>query len=119
VVWNLLLPAGSLSPPDADTLTGAAWEGHRYDIAIGPSRTALTQDGKLLFGADSGVVVRHYRPQGFSIKSERPVHVTLAEVKTDGLEVRIDGKPAGTVTARQGQIVIAIPTGEHHVELVQ
>jgi hypothetical protein len=110
---------GSLSPPNAGTLTGAAWEGHRYDIAIGPSRTALTQDGKLLFGADSGVVVRHYRPQGFSIKSERPVHVTLAEVKTDGLEVRIDGKPAGTVTVRQGQIVIAIPTGEHHVELVQ
>ena len=109
---------GSLSPPEAGTLTGAIWEGQRYDIAIGPSRTALTREGKLLFDADSGVVVRHYRSQAFTIKSERTVHVTVAELNAARLELRIDGRPAGPVTAHHGQAVIAIPAGEHHVELV-
>lgn len=110
---------GALSPPEAGTLTGAVWEGHRYEITIGPSRTALTEDGKLRFDADSGVVVRHYRPQAFSIKSAQPVNVTVTELNATRLELRIDGKSAGPVTGRHGRVDIAIPAGEHQVELIQ
>jgi hypothetical protein len=46
-----------------------------HDAVIGPHRTTLMRDGKLVFEADGAVVVRRYRPGAFTIKSRSLVHV--------------------------------------------
>ena len=54
---------GILNPPSEGEFRGAIWEGHRYDITIGPQRTALVRDGQLRFEANAGVVVRTYQTE--------------------------------------------------------
>jgi putative isomerase len=107
---------GALNPPAEGRFRGAMWENHLYDVGIGPHRTSLMRDGKLVFDADRAVVVRRYEPGAFTIQSRSPVHVT-AESKGGAGSLEIDGVPAGRVTASHGLAKLLLPAGEHAVRI--
>jgi hypothetical protein len=110
-----------LSPPSAGEFRGAMWEGHTYDITVGPQRTALFRDGHSRFEADAGVVVRKYQAESsrlsFSLTSERATRVTTTEFASGDFDLKIDGKTAGTLSVREGRISFEVPAGEHSIEL--
>jgi Trehalase len=110
---------GALNPPTDGKFHGALWGNQTYDVAIGPTRTALIGDGKVRFEADRAVVVRHYQPQAFTIRSMGPVHVTIGEFDSGPLRLQIDGKPSGTITVERGHATFALEAGEHTIELVR
>jgi hypothetical protein len=110
---------GALNPPSGGGWRGAMSNGHRYDVAIGPQRTALTRDGVRRFEADSSVVVRRYEPRRFSIKADRPVNVTTREFDSGELRIKIDSLPSGAAVVSQGRVSFKIPAGERVIELVQ
>jgi len=112
---------GALNPPSSGELTGIAWDGHRYDVAIGPEKTTLKRDGSVRFEAGGGVVVRRYQADGshlsFSIKGDRAIHTTSSEFDSGDLNLKIDKKPARKIHVRQGHMMFEIPAGEHVVEI--
>ena len=110
---------GALNATTEGEFHGASWANHMYDVVIGPKRTALVRDGKLCFEADSAVVVRDYQPQSFTIRSQGPVRITTAEYDTGSFDLKVDGKPAGTTTIRQGRATFALTAGDHAVQLAR
>jgi len=110
---------GALNPSADGEFHGALWEAHTYDVMIGPNRTSLMRDGKLCLDADRAIVVRQYQPQAFNVKSEGPVRITTAEYNSGSLQVKIDGKPAGSVAVQQRRATFSVPSGEHAVQLSQ
>jgi len=112
---------GALNPPSSGEFRGSTWDGHTYDVRIGPEKTVLTCDGKIQFEATSGVVVRQYQVQpshlSFTLKSAKGSRVTTAEFDSGELSLRIDGKAAGRASVRQGRRTFDVPAGEHVVEL--
>jgi putative isomerase len=114
---------GALNPASDGEFRGVTWQGHTYDVAIGPEKTMLSRDGTVRFEADAGVVVREYQVEpsrlSFKLKSERPVHIAVHEFESGALQVNIDDKAAGHVEVRQGLGKLNVPAGEHTVELSQ
>jgi hypothetical protein len=114
---------GALNPPASGEFRHVTWNGHAYDVTIGPQRTALTCDGKARFEANAGVVVRAYQVEprriSFRIKGDRPSQIETREFDSGEFNLNLDGKPAGRVTMRQGRGEFAMPAGEHTVELRQ
>ena len=112
---------GVLNPPSGGEFRGVIWEGQRYDVTIGPGRTALVRDGQLRFEADAGVVVRNYQVEGtvlsFTLTAERLVRVTTTELPSGDFHLTIDGRAAETMSARNGRISFNVPAGEHTVKL--
>jgi hypothetical protein len=109
---------GALNPSADGEFHGASWENHMYDVAVGPHRTALMRDGKPRLEADGAVVVRQYQPREFTIKSVGPVRVTTGEFDSGSFELKVDGKPMGTIAVEQGRGTFTLASGEHAVQLV-
>jgi len=114
---------GALSPPSSGKFQAGRWDGHDYEVAIGPEKTAMTRDGKLRFEATGGVVVRQYQFESsrlsFTLNCEKGSRVTTAEFDSGELRVRIDGKSSGTVSTRDGRLMLDVLPGEHAVELLR
>ena len=114
---------GALNPAADGEFKGILWQGHTYNVRIGPNKTVLDRDGTVRFEADAGVVVREYDPGpshlSFRIKSETKVHIATHEFGSGALRVSIDGKLMGRVDVRQGAGGLTVPAGEHKVELSQ
>jgi hypothetical protein len=114
---------GSLQPASSGTFHGVNWQGHTYDVSIGPEKTTLSRDGVLRFEADAGVVVRNYQAEpshlSFTLKGEKPVHIAVREFGSGTIRVNVDGKSAGKVELRAGSTQLLVPAGEHLVELSQ
>jgi hypothetical protein len=114
---------GALSPAASGEFRGATWDGHTYDVAIGPERTALRRDGSIRFEATAGVVVRKYQAEAshlsFTVKGERSVRVTTAEFDFGVLSLKLDGQAAGKVSVDQGRATFSVPAGEHAIELTK
>ncbi|MGH7870440.1 MAG: MGH1-like glycoside hydrolase domain-containing protein, partial [Candidatus Dormibacteraceae bacterium] len=112
---------GVLDPPATGNFRGARWEGHRYDVTIGPNRTRLARDGEPRFEANAGVAVRDYRIDAsslsFTLHSSKPTRVTSSEFNSGALILKVDGKSAGYVVVRGGQGSIDIPAGQHSIQL--
>jgi hypothetical protein len=112
---------GALQPASTGTFHGVKWQGHSYDVTIGPDKTSLSRDGQVRFAADAGVVVRAYVVEpsrlSFRLNSEKPVHLTSQEFESGTLKLTIDGKSAGEIPVRQGLGRLSVPAGEHTVEL--
>jgi hypothetical protein len=112
---------GALSPSSSGEFRGSTWDGHIYDVAFGPERTALYRDGAISFEANAGVVVRQYQagPSGlsFKVKNDRLARLTTSEFASGEFSLKIDGKATGRIIVRQGRGSFEIPPGEHSVEL--
>jgi len=110
---------GALNPPDAGDLSNVIWNHHRYDIAIGPDHTAMTRDREVRFEATAGVIVRNYAlassDLSFAVKSLRSVNITTREFTSGTLSLRVDDRPAQTMTVQRGSVSFTVPSGEHHV----
>jgi hypothetical protein len=78
----------------------------------------MSRDGKLRLEADRAVVVRHYQPHAFTIKSVEPVHVTTTEFDSGSVHLKIDRQPSETIAVHEGRATFALPAGEHAIELV-
>ncbi len=100
---------------------GVTWQGHTYDVSIGPDKTEVVRDGKLRFHADAGVVVRNYVVSSASlsmaINSGRDFDVNTGEFGAGSLNLTIDGKAIKKITVIDGAASFAIPSGQHAVEL--
>jgi len=114
---------GALDPATTGQFLGSIWGGHSFDIVIGPGRTALKRDSRLRFEANGAVVVRQYDPKpsrvSFTLKGERPVRVSTAEFESGEINLKINGKAAGTVNVSRGLGSFDVPSGEHIVELTK
>jgi hypothetical protein len=112
---------GAFDPPAPGEFRNANWEGHVYDISIGPTLTSMVRDGTATFQADRGVVVRNYALQtselSFTIHSPKDTGVTTEEFASGTLLLRIDGKDAGRIAVQSGRARFTVPAGEHKVEL--
>ncbi len=112
---------GALDPPATGEYHRAVWEKHRYNVTVGPDRTALARDDSARFEADAGVVVRDYQASDsrltFTLKSKRPVHVATLEFDSGELNMKVDGKATGVVHVQHGRASFDLPAGEHRVEL--
>ena len=101
----------------------APWQGHIYDISIGPNRTDMVRDGKLRFHADAGVVVRSYAASparlSLHVKSDRDFRLTTSEFDAGPLKATIDGQPAGLIKVANGAADLAVPRGEHEIEVTR
>ena len=114
---------GALHPPASGEFRRANWNGHAYDVTIGPAKTAMARDGQTRFEANAGVVVRGYQAESqrldFRIKGEKASHIATREFENGTYKMSVDGKPAGTVDIHQGVGEFDVPAGEHAVELRQ
>jgi len=136
---------GALGASAIGNLRGEVWDNHKYDVILGPSRTALMRDGRLAFEADAAVVVRNYQVSGsqltFSLKTERPVNVKTLEFDSGDLNLKVEGKSVGRVRVepfttdvstltkpenisghvrvQHGRASFQLPAGEHAVELAK
>ena len=112
---------GALAPTSTGTFRGATWDGHTYDVAIGPAKTSLARDGQMRFEASAAVVVRQYQLSAsgvaFQLKSDKPVGITTAEFDSGSFQWTLDGKPAGKVAIRDGRGHFVVPDGQHQVVL--
>ncbi|MGD0325776.1 MAG: trehalase family glycosidase [Terriglobia bacterium] len=112
---------GALSPASRGEFRGSTWGGHTYVVAIGPERTALSRDGSIRFEANAGVVVREYQvgpsALSFTVKSEKPAHLTTSEFDSGEFSLKIDSRATSRIIVRQGRGSFDIPPGEHSVEL--
>ena len=112
---------GALNPPAEGTFRGAGWQNHIYDVTIGPAQTAMVRDGKLRFHADAGVVVRDYAASpghlSLRVKSDRDFHLTTHEFDSGPLQATIDGRSVGQIKVVNGAAELAVPRGEHAVEV--
>jgi Trehalase len=112
---------GALNLGSESKFRGAIWQGHTYDVSIGPDKTEVTRDGKVSFRADAGVVVRNYDVSSNSLKmtvnSARDFHITTSEFETGSLNLLMDGKTVKTIQVIVGTATFAIPAGQHSVEL--
>jgi len=116
-LWQDLL-YGALNPNTSGELSNYSWNNHRYNIAIGPDRTAVERDGVVRFEADAGVVVRNYKLSSnrlsFAIKTLRPTKITTSEL-AGALSLKIDERPTKSVVVDHGNVAFAISAGEHRV----
>ena len=112
---------GALSPAASGEFRGSTWDGHTYDVAIGPERTALSRDGSIRFEANAGVVVRQYQvgpsALSFKVKSDKLARLTTSEFDSGEFSLKIDSKATSRIIVRQGRGSFEIPPGEHSVEL--
>ena len=112
---------GALSPASSGEFRGSTWDGHTYDVAIGPERTALCRDGAIRFEANTGVVVRQYQVGlsglSFKVKNDKLARLTTSEFASGEFSLKIDGKATSRIVVRQGRGSFEIPPGEHSVEL--
>jgi hypothetical protein len=109
---------GALNPHASGELSNYSWNNHRYNITIGPDRTAVERDGVVRFEANAGVVVRNYELSSnrlsFAIKTARPTKITTREL-AGTLSLKIDERPTKSVIVHHGNVVFGISGGEHRV----
>jgi hypothetical protein len=114
---------GSLNPASSGELRGATWDGHIYDVAIGPEKTVLTRDARIRFEATGGVVVRQYQvgpsSLSFSIRTEKGARITTTEFDAGDFYLRVDRTRAMKLSVHQGRTTFAVPAGEVNIELVR
>jgi hypothetical protein len=112
---------GALNPDIEGTFRAARWNGHNYEVRIGPQATEMWRDGAVRFHADAGVVVRSYTvsPSSLSMKvtSEHDFRATTAEFASGRLLVRLDGQTPRKIAVSNGTAVWTIPQGKHDVML--
>lgn len=112
---------GAFDPPSEGEFRNVHWDGHAFDVSIGPSLTSVIRDSKPIFQADQGVVVRQYEVKpsevSFMIHSAKDAHVTTEEFPQGIVALRVDGRSAGRITVEQGKARFLIHAGEHTVDL--
>ncbi len=115
---------GALDPPSNGSLHRVPLDGHTYDVTIAPNETTLVRDGKSVFHADAGVVVRNYlfspNNLSFRISASRASTVILSEFKSVAplpfpLSVTIDGQVIRKLKFVSGSPVLSLPAGEHSI----
>jgi hypothetical protein len=112
---------GVLDPTSTGALHHVTWEGHRYDVSIGPNLTSFSRDGKPLFQADSGIVVRNYAIAesglSFEVHASKATTVSTEEFDSGSFFLSIDGHASTRISVRGGKLEFRAPAGEHKVEL--
>jgi hypothetical protein len=112
---------GALAPSTSGEFRTVKWDGHVYDVTIGPALTKLVRDGVARFEADGGVVVRDYSVQpsevSFTIHSVKTTRVTTQEFEAGVCLLKIDGKDSGQIAVQGGKASFSVPAGERRVEL--
>lgn len=110
---------GALAPSAEGQLRGVEWNGHRFDVEIGPQRTSVARDGQVRFEADAGLVVREYKisPRGlsFSVHTLREVQLATMETTAQVVSLSIDNGPPRQLASQHGSVKFTLPAGEHRV----
>lgn len=112
---------GAFDPLSSGEFRNVHWDGHVFDVSIGPNRTSVIRDGKPEFQADQGVVVREYEVKpsevSFMIHSPKETHVISEEFPEGTLLLRVDGRNVVRLPVEHGKAGFLIPAGEHTVDL--
>jgi len=112
---------GALDPTSAGTLNNVTWQGHHYDISIGPNLTSFSRDGTPRFHADSGIAIRNYAlaesALSFEVHASKAVRIAVREFSSGTFVLSIDGRESARASVRDGELRFTIPAGEHLVDL--
>jgi Mannosylglycerate hydrolase MGH1-like glycoside hydrolase domain len=114
---------GAWNPSADGSLRGIIWQGHSYEVTIGPRQTVLQRDGRERFRADAGIVAREYTASASSVSakvnSERGFQWTSREFEDGIVTLKIDGQAAKKRKVEAGSVTFAVPRGQHAIELAR
>ncbi len=114
---------GAWNPAADGDFRGTGWQGHTYNVSVGPRKTVLLRDGQERFRADAGIVVRDYRFSSSNVSakvnSERGFRWTTHEFESGTVTLKIDGQSAGKIRVAGGSVSFAVPRGEHAIEIAR
>jgi hypothetical protein len=115
------LRIGALDPASAGTLSNVTWQGHKYDISIGPNLTSFSRDGTPRFHADSGIAIRNYSLAesglSFEVHASKSVKIAVREFDSGTFVLSVDGRESAHPSVQDGELILTIPAGEHEVNL--
>jgi glycogen debranching enzyme len=119
--WGGGLRFGALAPTTTGTLHNVTWEGHKYDISIGPNVTSFSRDGKPSFQADGGIVIRDYTLAesglSFKVHASKAVRISIQEFEAGTFSLSIDRRESAHTSVQEGKLTFTVPAGEHEVDL--
>ncbi|MDD8025869.1 MAG: trehalase family glycosidase [Acidobacteriota bacterium] len=108
---------GLLRPERKGTLSGLLIQGRSYDVEAGPKRTRLLEDGREIFTADGGAVVRHFlyseNEVSFAIASLHPREFKVRFLREGKYQLLLDEAPREVF--RGDSFKLEVPTGTHEV----
>jgi hypothetical protein len=108
---------GMLQPEDDGKLSRISIQGRHYDVEVSDSETKLTEEGKEIFRADGGVVVRHFLYSegeiSFEIKSLEKRKIKIPFLKKGKYQLLIDNLERDIFKGKS--IKFEISEGEHSV----
>jgi len=108
---------GMLQPEDDGKLSRISIQGRHYDVEVSDSETKLTEEGKEIFRADGGVVVRHFLYSegeiSFEIKSLEKRKIKIPFLKKGKYQLLIDNLERDIFKGKS--IKFEISEGDHSV----
>jgi len=111
---------GMLKPEDDGTLSRITIEGRHYDVEVSSSLTRLYEEGREIFRADGGAVIRHFlyaeNQVSFEIKSLVERTITLQFLKRGTYELSIDNREKAIFKGKSFKFTS--PEGDHSVSIL-
>jgi hypothetical protein len=108
---------GMLKPEDSGTLSRISIEGRHYDVEVSSSKTRLLEEGKEIFRASGGVVIRHFlyaeNEVSFEAKSLEDREIRLQFLKKGKYQLSIDDREKTIFKGKSFKF--PVPAGNHSV----
>jgi hypothetical protein len=110
---------GMIQPEDDGRLSRIAVQGRTYDVDVAPGKILLREEGKKVFIADGGAVVRHFlyseNEVRFEMKAILGREVEIRFLKKGKYQLLLDNQPKRIFKGKS--VTFDFPEGEHSVLL--
>jgi glycogen debranching enzyme len=108
---------GMIKPEKSGTLSRMSIQGMSYDVDVSSGKIRLTEEGRRVFTADGGAVVRHF------LYTENEVRFEMKSIETRGIDIQflkkgkyqllIDNQPKRIFKGKS--VSFDVPDGDHSV----
>jgi len=125
--WREGIRFGSLGAPQENRVSGLRIRDVDYSVTAGPNLTQLFRQGQRIFDVAAAIRVNHFlwKPDHVSFQYKSRDGSGLLECSLGGLSVsgstkpvvRIDDQSLATTNISNSNLTIAVPYGEHSVEV--
>jgi hypothetical protein len=110
---------GLINPERKGKLSRVAIQGRHYDVEVSPGKVLLSEEGKEIFRADGGAVVRHFlyseNEISFDMKAIEQRTVKIRFLKKGKYQLLIDNQPKKIFSGNS--VKFDLPEGDHRIEI--